>query len=69
MDRSLPENADRLIRRAEVQRMTGLSRSHLYALMKENKFPRQMHISPGSVRWRLSEIEAWMANLSARRMG
>ena len=69
MDRSLPENADKLVRRGEVERLTGLSRSHIYALMKVGKFPTQVSISPGSVRWKLSEITAWMDNLPGRKPG
>lgn len=67
MERTLPENADRLIRCGEVEKMTGLSRSHIYGLMRAGKFPKQVSISPGSVRWKLSEIQEWMDNLPGRK--
>lgn len=49
-----------LLRRREVESITGFSRSHLYGLMKLGRFPRPVKLSPGCVRWQVSDIEAWM---------
>jgi prophage regulatory protein len=43
-----------------VQRTT-LSRSHLYALMKEGKFPKPIKLGTRSVGWRVDDVEAWIA--------
>ena len=51
---------DRLLRRREVEIITGLSRSSIYRLMKEGDFPRPVRVGPTAVRWRESDIEAWM---------
>jgi prophage regulatory protein len=43
-----------------VQRTT-VSRSHLYALMKQGKFPRPLRIGARAIGWRSEDIEAWLA--------
>ena len=50
------------LRRKNVEAMTGLSRSHIYRLMEEGKFPSQYQLSLQAVGWKLSEIEEWMAS-------
>ena len=49
---------DRLLRRREVEEITGMSRSSIYRLMKKGKFPRRVRIGSKAVRWRLSVIMA-----------
>ena len=49
---------DRLIRRQEVEEMTGLSRSTIYRHKKEGMFPEPVRIGPRAVRWRHSDIIA-----------
>ncbi len=51
---------DRLIRRPEVQRLTGLSRSSLYEMIAAGKFPAPVRIGPRAVAWRESEIHKWI---------
>ena len=51
---------DRLLRRREIEEITGLSRSTIYRLMNVDEFPQSISIGPKGVRWRLSEIIAWM---------
>ena len=53
--------ADRLLRRAEVEQMVGLSRATIYAKMSAGSFPRPKRVGPRIVRWRASDIDAWMA--------
>ena len=55
--------SDRLLRREEVLAITGLSRVTQWRRQKENKFPAPMQVGPRSVRWRLSDIETWLAGL------
>jgi prophage regulatory protein len=47
------------LRRNEVMRVTGQPCSTLYARMAEGSFPKPVRLSPRSVAWRLSEVEAW----------
>ena len=51
---------DRLIRRQEVEKLTGLSRSTIYRLRKLGKFPEQVRVGSRAVRWWLSEILDWI---------
>ena len=51
---------DRLLRRREVEEITGLSRSSIYRLMQEGEFPRPVKVGPAAVRWRASDIAAWV---------
>jgi prophage regulatory protein len=50
-----------LIRRREVERLTALSRSRIYDLMKQGAFPRPVALGAMSVAWVESEIQAWIA--------
>ena len=52
---------DRLLRRAEVEQRCGLTRSTIYPLMAENRFPRSIQVGPRAVRWSLLELEEWLA--------
>ena len=56
-------DTNRLLTRREVEAMTGLSRSTLYALMSRGTFPRPLRVGGRAVRWSLAEIERWIANL------
>jgi len=51
---------DRYLRLPEVIRRSGLSRSSIYAAIKENLFPRQVLLGKRSVGWLESEIENWI---------
>ncbi len=52
---------NRVMRRPEVQRVTGLSRSSIYRGMASEDFPRAISLSKKSVGWLASDIEAWLA--------
>ena len=52
---------DRLIRLREVVARTGLSRSTIYRKMRDGSFPEAVKAGDRAVRWRESEIEAWLA--------
>ena len=51
---------DRLLRRREVERITGLSNSSIYRLMPQGKFPERVYVSSKAVRWRESDINDWL---------
>ena len=46
--------------RPEVERRTGLSRSTLYRKMRERTFPVPLKVSARAVRWRESDIRAYV---------
>lgn len=52
---------ERFLRRPEVERMTGLSRSQIYKLMSEGRFPEAIPLSPRVVVWLASDVDAWIA--------
>ena len=58
---------ERLLRRREVEKITGVSRSSIYRLMQESDFPRPVRIGPGAVRWKASEINAWIESRPVAR--
>ncbi len=51
---------DRVLRRDEVLRMCGISRSTLAHLVKAGEFPAPVRISKRAVRWWLSDVAAWL---------
>ena len=51
-----------LIRRKEVEKLTALSRSRIYELMKQGQFPKPVSLGAMSVAWLEIEIHDWIAN-------
>ncbi|WP_217426170.1 helix-turn-helix transcriptional regulator [Pandoraea commovens] len=49
-----------LLRRPDVERITGLSRSSIYAMMKIGEFPRSIPLTGRIVAWLESEILGWV---------
>lgn len=64
------QNQERLHRRRQVEAITGLSRSTIYAKMDprgphyDPTFPVPVRLGARAVAWRESEIVAWMNGLS-----
>jgi predicted DNA-binding transcriptional regulator AlpA len=48
-----------LLRLPEVKAMTGLSKSSLYALVREGTFPAPVRLGPRAVAWVKSEVRQW----------
>jgi prophage regulatory protein len=51
----------RLLRLYNVKDHTGLSKSEIYRLMAEGRFPKAIPLGKRSVAWRSDEIDAWVA--------
>lgn len=51
-----------LIRRREVERLTALSRSRIYALMAAGDFPKNIPLGAMSVAWLEIEVREWISN-------
>ena len=52
--------ADRFIRLAEVKERTGISRSAIYAAVKDGTFPKPVQLGSRSIGWLESEITKWI---------
>jgi len=53
----------------EVARMLGASRSGVWKWYSEGRFPAPIKLSARCTRWRLSEVQAWMADPQAWQAG
>ncbi len=51
---------DRLLRRRDVERITCMSRASIYRLMQKGDFPRPVKVGSAAVRWKESDIAAWI---------
>jgi len=51
-----------LLRRPEVERRVGLSRSSIYARMAEGSFPPPVRIGARAVAWRESDVTTWIGS-------
>lgn len=56
-----------LLRRPQVEAMTGLPKSTLYDYLQAGTFPAPVKLSARSVAWRLSEVEAWIESRQSAR--
>lgn len=51
-----------LLTQAEVLALLGVSRPTLWAWRRDGRFPGAVRIGPNSIRWRESDVRAWLAN-------
>lgn len=49
-----------ILRRPEVESLTGLSCSTIYRLMDKGEFPRAVRLSANSVGWLESDLLQWL---------
>jgi prophage regulatory protein len=63
MQQIQPENRaiERLIRIAEVKRLTGLSTATLYRKISAKDFPPPVQLGVAARAWPLSEVQDWIA--------
>ena len=60
----------KILRRPEVEDITGLSRSAIYSKMEDGIFPQAIKLSERSVGWLEHEVQDWLKNrVSATREG
>ncbi len=57
-------NAHRIMRRPEVEKTVGLSRSAIYAAMDRGDFPRPIRLGIRAVGWRSNDLEQWLESRS-----
>ena len=58
-----------LLRRKEVEKLTALSRSRIYALMAAGSFPKPARLGTMSVAWVEAEVREWIDARIAERVG
>ena len=56
-----------ILRRGDVERVTGLSRSSIYEYMARREFPRPIRLSGKAVGWLESEVAEWIKARVAER--
>jgi prophage regulatory protein len=59
---------DRLLRRSEVEDMVGLRKSKIYEMMREGTFPAAIKPGGVSTRWKESEVNRWLDQVSENRI-
>lgn len=59
--------ADRILRRRQVEALTGLSRSTIYRRMQAGTFPPAIPLGGRLVGWRATDINAFLVNPSRYR--
>jgi prophage regulatory protein len=57
----------RILRRPDVEQLTGLRRSAIYQAIAEGRFPRPVNLGPKAVGWVEAEIDRWVAERIAAR--
>jgi len=56
---------DRIVKEAEREKITSISRSQCYQLERNNLHPKRIRLSSHSVGWRLSELLHWVETRQA----
>jgi prophage regulatory protein len=56
-----------ILRRKQVEEVSGLSRSSLYEAIAKGSFPKPIKIGERSVGWLADEISAWQQRRAALR--
>ncbi len=51
----------RILRRPEVEHLTGLSRSTLYSMMVDGTFPKPVRLGKRAVGWPEVVVREWLA--------
>ena len=57
-----------ILRRRDVQKVTGLSRSQIYKLMSQDQFPRPIPLCGRAVGWLENEVQEWQKARIAERV-
>ena len=55
----------RIVSKKELRQLVPYTPQYILKLEKKGKFPRRIQIGPRRVGWRLSDVEAWIAERAA----
>ncbi|UZE97907.1 helix-turn-helix transcriptional regulator [Alkalimarinus alittae] len=58
-------NTAQLLKIPQVTKITGLSRSTIYRLIKDGEFPGPIRITRRRVAWRQDDIQSWFDSIGA----
>ncbi|WP_434064201.1 helix-turn-helix transcriptional regulator [Pararhizobium gei] len=61
------KDIETLLRIKEVREMTKLATATIYRKMKDGTFPLPRNLGGNTVRWRMSEVQKWIADLLSER--
>jgi prophage regulatory protein len=65
-ERPGPLQLGALVRLSDVCKLVGLSRSSIYARVRDGSFPAPVKLSDHCVRWRREDLEVWLENPKPR---
>lgn len=57
----IPDAPERILRIKEVTELTGISRTTIWRMERNGKFPARVQLGVGSVGWKSSSLQKWMA--------
>ena len=58
----ISSQSQRLIKLAEVRQRTALSKTTIYLLIQQGKFPSSVRLGERAVAWAESEVDDWIAD-------
>jgi prophage regulatory protein len=58
----------RMLRLSQVIERTGLGKTSIYELQKNDRFPRSVHLTSHCVRWIDAEVETWLMQQALARI-
>jgi len=53
----------KILRRKDIENQFGLSRSTIYAMMANGRFPKPVKLGHRAVGWRSDELQSWFENM------
>lgn len=56
--------SEKILKLPAVIEATALSRSSIYAFIKEGRFPKPLHLGKRATGWKESEIQEWIKQRS-----
>lgn len=63
-----PATEEALLRLPDLKRLLGVSRTTIYRMIAERRFPKPYLIGVRAVAWRRTEALAWLRELSATKL-
>ncbi|APV40804.1 MULTISPECIES: AlpA family phage regulatory protein [Pseudomonas] len=68
MEQSNDPNAIVILRRPQVEKRTGLTKSGIYFLINNGSFPRPVPLGRRAVGWIEAEVSAWLSRKCELRL-
>jgi prophage regulatory protein len=55
-----------LLRIQDVESALGMRRANIYKMIRRGDFPKQLSVGKRAVRWKASEVQAWIESRHVR---